>query len=63
MSIVKDEVTKAVGKLQLCGGQDAGYEAVEHSIHEIFTTSERETVLLVYAESAFSCKNRQVLFG
>ena len=27
MSIVKDEVTKAVGNLQLCAGQDAGCEA------------------------------------
>ena len=27
MGIVKDDVTKAVGNLQLCGGQDAGCEA------------------------------------
>ena len=36
MSIVKDDVTKAVGNLQLCGEQDAGCNAAIHSMHDIF---------------------------
>ena len=53
MSIVKDDVTKAVGNLQLCGGQDAGWEAAVHSMYDIFGTSKTEAVLLVDAENAF----------
>ena len=36
MSIVKDDVTKAVGNLQLCREQDAGCKAAIHSMHDIF---------------------------
>ena len=60
MSIVKDDVTKAVGNLQLCGGQDAGCEAVMHLMLDIFGTSKTEVVVLVGAENAFSSINRQV---
>ena len=60
MSIVKDDVTKAVGNLQLCGGQDAGCEAVMHLMLDIFGTSKTEEVVLVGAENAFSSINRQV---
>ena len=59
-SIVKDDVTKAVGNLQLCGGQDAGCEAVVHLMLDIFGTSKTEVVVLVGAENAFSSINRQV---
>ena len=58
-SIVKDDVTKAVGNLQLCGGQDAGCEAVVHLMLDIFGTSKTEVVVLVGAENAFSSINRQ----
>ena len=61
MSILKDDVTKAVGNLQLCGGQDAGCEAAVHSMHDIFTSNETEAVLLVDAENAFNSINRQAL--
>ena len=60
MSIVKDDVTKAVRNLQLCGGQDAGCEPNEHSMHDIFGTNKAETVLLADAENAFNSINRQV---
>ena len=60
MSIVKDDVTKAVGNLQLCGGQDAGCEAVMHLMLDIFGISKTEVVVLVGAENAFSSINRQV---
>ena len=60
MSIVKDDVTKAVGNLQLCGGEDAGYEAAAHSMHDIFGISKTEAVLLVDAENTFISINRKV---
>ena len=62
MSIVKDDVTKAVWNLQLCGGQDAGCEATVHSMHDIFRTNKTEVVLLVDDENAFNFINRQVFF-
>ena len=60
MSIVKDDETKAVRNLQLRGGQDAGCEPNEHSMHDIFGTNKAETVLLADAENAFNSINRQV---
>ena len=60
MGIVKDGVTKAVGNLQLCGGQDAGCETTVHSMHDIFGTNKTQAVLHVDAENAFSFINRQV---
>ena len=60
MSIVKDDVTKAVGNLQLCGGQDAGCEATVHSIYDIFGTNKTEPTLLADDENVFSSINRQV---
>ena len=62
MSIVKDDVTKTVGNLQLCGGQDAGCEATVHSMHDIFRTNKTEVILLVDDENAFNFINRQVFF-
>ena len=47
MGIVKDDVTKAVGKLKLCGGQDAGCEAAVHSNHEIFATNMQKQFYLL----------------
>ena len=41
MSIVKDDVTKACGNLQLRGGQDAGWEAAIYSMHNIFGKQDR----------------------
>lgn len=61
MSVLKDDVTIAVGNLQLCGGQDAGCEAAVHSMHDIFTSNETEAVLLVDAENAFNSINRKAL--
>ena len=60
MSIVKDDVTKAIGNLQLCGEQDAGCEATVHSIHDILGTNKTEAVLLADAENGFSSINRQI---
>ena len=60
MSILKDDLAKAVGNLQLCDGQNAGCEAAVHLMLDIFATNETEAVLLVDAEKAFTSVNRQV---
>ena len=60
MSILKDDITKVVGNLQLCGGQDAGCEATVHSMHDIFVTNKTEPALLNDDENAFSSINRPV---
>ena len=57
MSIVKDDVTKACGNLQLRGGKDAGCKAAIHSMHDIFGTNKTEAVLLADAENAFNSIN------
>ena len=61
MSMVKDNVTKKVEILQLCGGKDAGCKAAIHSMHDIFGTNKTEAVLLVDAENTFSSINRQIM--
>ena len=38
--MVKDDETKVLGNLELCGVQDAECEATLHSIHDIFATNE-----------------------
>ena len=63
LSIVKDDVTKAVGNLQLCCGQDTRWEATIHSMHNIFGKNKAKAVLLAAAENAFNCINRQVFFA
>ena len=61
MSMLKDNVTKEVEILQLCGGKDARCKAAIHSMHDIFGTSNTEAVLLVDAENTFSSINRQIM--
>lgn len=63
MSIVNNDVTKAVQNLELCGGQYAGCEAAVDFMHDIFSTNETEAVLLIDTENAFNSINRQVFFA
>ena len=63
LSIVKDDITKAVGNLQLCCGQDTRWGATIHSMHNIFGKNKAKAVLLADAENAFNCINRQVFFA
>ena len=53
-------IGKAVENLQLRGGQDAGCEVAENSMHDIFGTNKTEAVSPVDAEYAFSSIDRQV---
>ena len=59
MEITKDDVTKAVGNLQVCAGQRAGGEAAIHAMREIYNQPDCEGVLLVDATNAFNSLNRK----
>lgn len=49
----------AVGTIQLCAGQDAGYRPAFHTVEQIFTDEDSEALLLVSASNVFNCLNRQ----
>ena len=57
--VVKEDVTKSVGSLQVCAGHEAGSEAAVHAIRNIFSQDEAEAVLLIDAANAFNCINRE----
>ena len=59
MSIVKDDVLKAGGHLQVCAGQDGGCEAAVHGMREIFGNADTHGVLLVDATNAFNSLHSQ----
>ena len=40
MSIVRDDVLKAAGPLQVCAGQNGGCEAAVHAMREIFANTD-----------------------
>ena len=61
MKVVKKDIKKAVGCLQLCAGQEAGCEAAIHAMHRIFESNETEAILMVDAENAFDSINRKAL--
>ena len=61
MKVVKGDIKKAAGCLQLCAGQEAGCEASIHFMHIIFESNETEAILMVHAESAFNSINRKTL--
>lgn len=61
MAVVKEDVRRAVGNLQVCAGQQAGGEAAIHAMREIFSDDECEAVLLVDAKNAFNTMNRKTM--
>ena len=61
MNLVKEDVQKAVGNLQVCAGQHAGAEAAIHAMRELYDDKECEAVLLVDASNAFNTLNREVM--
>ena len=62
MAVVKDDVRRAVGNLQVCAGQQAGGEAAIHAMREIFEHDDDcEAVLLVDAKNAFNSINRKTM--
>ena len=61
MAVVKDDVTRAAGNLQVCAGQQAGGEAAIHAMRTIFEHKDCEAVLLVDAKNAFNSMNRKTM--
>ena len=61
MVLCKNLFTKAAGSLQLSVGQDNGPEAAIHAMRDVFADIDTDVVLLVDAETAFSCINWKVM--
>ena len=61
VQIIKPDILKSAGSLQLCAGQPAGCEAAVHAMTDIFHEEETDGLLLVDAENAFNALNRSVL--
>ena len=61
ITIVKDDVAKAVGNLQICGGQGAEYKAAVHLVHDTLATYETDAIILTDTENSFNPVNRIVL--
>ena len=58
IKVVKEDVRKAAGDLQLYRGHEAGGEAAVHAMHDVFQLN---SVLMVDAENAFNSINRNAL--
>ena len=61
MKVVKENIKKAAGCLQLCAGQEAGCEAAIHAMLKTFKSNETEAIIIVDAENAFNSINRKAL--
>ena len=57
--ILKTDICKAAGPLQLCAGQDSGCESAMHALNEILDHPTSEAVLLIDATDAFNYLNRE----
>ena len=57
LSVTKSDIQSAAGSLQLCAGQDAGFEAAVHAMCMIFESESTAGVLLVDASNAFNSSN------
>ena len=60
MTVTGVDVQKAVGALQLCGGQPAGVEAAVHAMKKFFDNDDSDGFLLIDADNAFNRVNRAV---
>ena len=59
MKLLRKDILKATGSLQLCAGQDAGSEAVIHAVYGMFNEDSSEAVLMVDALNTFNSTNRE----
>ena len=53
MKLLRKDIVKATGSLQLCAGQDAGSEAVIHAVYDMFNEDDTGVVLMVDASKCF----------
>ena len=56
LGLLKEDVQRATGYIQLCAGQECGSEAAIHTMREVY--DDNQGVLLADACNAFSCLNR-----
>ena len=59
MMFLKPDTADAAGPLQTCAGLSGGADAAIHAMREIFESGDTEALLLVDAENAFNCLNRE----
>ena len=59
MKLLRKDILKATGFLQLCAGQDAGSEAAIHAVY-MFNEDNTEAALMADAPNAFNSINREV---
>ena len=60
LKVIKPDVLRVTGNLQLCAGQEAGAEAAVHAIRTLFQDESTDAALLVDASNAFNRLNRKV---
>ena len=60
MRIVKEDIRRVVGPIQLCAGFESGAEIASVTMQTLFDDDGTEAVLLVDAENAFNSLNRKV---
>ena len=60
LTVIKTDVQKTAGSVQLCVEQIGGSEAAIHAVREMYMSDEIEAVLLVDAQNASNALNRQV---
>ena len=61
LKVIKLDILKITGNLQLCAGQEAGVEAAVHAVHILFHDESTDAAILVDAKNAFNCLNQQVI--
>ena len=61
MEVVKKDVKRASGNLQVCAGHQAGGEAAIHAVREMYESTSTEGILLVDATNAFNSINREAM--
>ena len=59
MKLLRKDVLKATGFLQLCAGRDTGSEAAIHAVYNMFNEDDTEAILMVDASNAFNSIKRE----
>ena len=59
LGLLKEDVQRATGYLQLCAGQECGSEVAIHAMREVFSNDNNKEVLLADASYVINCLNRQ----
>ena len=59
MNLLRNDILKATGSLQLCVGQDDGSEAAIPAVYDTFNEDDTEAVLMVDTSNAFNSINRE----